>query len=59
MSYSEQMFLEDEPLSWPAPVVGEASCALPDLGRVLVLALAAVVIASAAGLWVINKIRPW
>ncbi len=55
MNYSEEMFLEDD----PAPVMGEVACALPDLGRVLVLALAAVVVAGALGAWALRKMRPW
>jgi hypothetical protein len=58
MSYSEEMVLEMED-EWPSPVIGEVSCAMTDLGRVALLALGAVVVAAALGVWALRRMRPW
>ncbi len=58
MSYSEEMFLDEEPLPW-AITPEAATYALTDWRGVMIFVLAAVVIAGGVGWLVINKIRPW
>lgn len=44
-----------DPIEWAAPVFYDAGCALPELGRVALVLLGAVIVAAALGLALMRK----
>ncbi len=58
--YSEYLVLDNDEFE---PKVYEVGCAMPDLryalGLALGVALGVALIGAAAGVWLLNRMRPW
>ncbi len=56
MSYSEHVVLDNDEFE---PKVYEVGCAMTDLRYALGLAFGLALIGAAAGVWLLNRLRPW
>ncbi len=54
--YSEYLVLDNDEFE---PKVYEVGCAMPDLRYALCVALGVALIGAAAGVWLLNRMRPW